>query len=558
MTIDEASCRARRRVGRLARLCRLGSAARAVEGRGRYALATAAVVALLAAGRAAADGVLQIGSPGSPASLDPHKITGVWENRIVGDMLVGLTTEGPDGTIVPGAAERWEVSGDGLEYRFTLRPHEWSDGRPVTATDFEYSLKRMLAPATASPYADFFFMIEGARAFTTGEGAVDDVGVRALDDHTLVIELTRPTAYFTGLLMHFAAFPVPRHVVESAGNDWTDTERMVVNGPFVLDERVPNAFVALRRNVHFYGADEVRLDGVVHHVQEDRSAAVQRFRSGEFHIVRDFPSGRAAFLREVLPEGTVRTTPFLGLAFFAVNHRRPVLRERPVRRALALALQRDVIAEQVLGSGERPALGLVPPGTDNYGEPARYGFADWSLARRLDAAREALEDAGYGPGRPLRLGLRYGISENERRVAIAAQAMWKQVGIEVDLESAETAVHYARLSEGDFDLGLANWLAVYSDPQTFTLLLESQTGPNNFGAYENPRYDALTAEARTAVDVDQRAALLRRAEALALEDHGLIPIYHHAARNLVSRAVVGWDDNVLNVQRSRYLGLEAQ
>jgi oligopeptide transport system substrate-binding protein len=295
---------------------------------------------------------------------------------------------------------------------------------------------------------------------------------------------------------------------------------------------------------------------VVHHVQEDRSSAVQRFRSGEFDVVRDFPSGRAEFLPDELGPGAVHTGPFLGLTFVAVNHRRAALGDVRVREALALGLHRRVLAEQVLGSGEQPAMSLVPPGTDNYGEPARYVWAQWDLDRRVEAAQTAMRAAGYGPDRPLELVLRYAVSENDRRVAVALQAMWKQIWVEAQLVSAETAVHYARLQDGDFDLGLASWLAVYSDPQTFTLLLESKTAANNFGAYSNPEYDALTDRARATPDIDARARALRAAEALALEEQALIPIYHHAARNLVAPAVGGWQDNALDVHRSRYLRLD--
>lgn len=500
---------------------------------------------------------LHIANPGSPASLDPHKITGVWENRIVGDMFVGLTTEGADGSVQPGAAESWRVSRDGLVYTFTIREHAWSDGRPVTAEDFEYSLKRMLAPETAAPYADFFFMIDGAEAYTTGRGSADGVAVTALNERTLEIRLMRPTVYFTGLLMHFAAMPVPAHVVEQEGASWTAVGTIVVNGPFIVEERVPNAWVALRRNPRFHAAQDVALERVVHHVQEDRSAAVQRFRTGEMDIVRDFPSGRADLLREQVGAASVRTEPYLGLTFVTINHMRETLADVRVRAALALTLQRSVIAGQVLDSGEQPALSLVPEGTANYGEPVRYAWADWPVDRRMAEAQRLLEAAGYSRSSPLELELRYPVSENLRRVAIAVQSMWRAVGIEVELVTAETAAHYARLQARDFDLALAEWLAVYNDPQTFTLLLESRTGANNFGAFRNEAYDRATAQAAETADAVERARYLQQAERIALEQHGLIPVYHHASRNLVAPHVTGWQENLLDVHRSRYLGNSA-
>ncbi len=513
----------------------------------------AALVCFGAGGMAEAAQVLRVGNPGKPASLDPHRITGVWENRIVGDMFVGLVTEGPDGALEPGAASDWSVSPDGRIWTFRIREHEWSDGTPVTAHDFVYSFRRMLAPATACAYADFFFMIRGAQEIAQGREP-DAFGVRALDDLTLEIRLNQPTAYFAGLLTHFAAMPVPRHVVETRGKDWVEAGEIVVNGPFVLSERVPNAFVRLIRNPRFYAAEDVALDGVTYYVQEDRDALVSRFRAGELDLVHDFPSAKAAWLRQRLGPG-VRTGPRLGLTFIAVNHARAALADARVRAALAMSLDRRTITTKLLGSGEQVAHSLVPPGIANYEAPPRYGWADDPMPQRLAAARSLMAEAGYGPDRPLRLELRLRLSENDRRVAVAAQSMWREVFVETELMRAETAVHYAQLQAGEFDLGLASWLAVWSDPQTFTLLLESRTGANNFGRFADGEYDQLTAAAAREPDLERRAGLLRRAEALALKANGLIPVYHHAARNLVGSAVAGWQDNVLDVHRSRYLSL---
>ncbi|MCC5870556.1 MAG: peptide ABC transporter substrate-binding protein [Gammaproteobacteria bacterium] len=500
--------------------------------------------------------ILTIGNPGHPASLDPHRITGVWENRIVGDMLMGLTTEAADGSTVAGAAKSWEVSADGLTYTFTIREHSWSDGVPVTAEDFVYSFRRMLSGETTSPYAQFFWVIENARDLTRGDAEPEALGVSALDASTLQIRLSQPTAYFLGLLTHFAAFPVPRHAIEAHGGDWTAAGNMPANGAFMLAERVANDHVRLLRNPRFFDADAVALDGVIHVGQEDLDAQLSRFRAGELDILRDFPGGRTQWLRERLPEA-VRTAPYLGLAFFAINHAREPLRDARVRRALSMALQREIIAERLLGSGEQPAWSLVPEGTANYTTPAMAQWRSLAPDERTAQARALMRVAGYGPDRRLSLQLRYHTSENDRRVAVAAQSMWREIFVDVELERAETAVHYASLQQGNFDLGLASWLAVYDDPQTFTLLLETASGPNNLGDYSNESYDALTAQAAASVDLAERARLLREAEAHAVREQALIPIYHHAARNLVAEHVTGWQDNLLDVHRSRFLGLRS-
>lgn len=512
-----------------------------------------ALLTLSPHGAAAADKVLRVGNPGHPASLDPHRITGVWENRIVGDMLIGLVTEGPGGEPVGGAAESWTVSADGLRYRFVIRQHDWSDGTPVTAADFVYSFRRMMSGETTSPYAQFFWVIEHGRAVTRGELPPEALGVEALAPDRLEIRLERPTPYFAGLLKHFAAFPVPRQAIEAHGRDWTAPGKMPANGAFMLAARIPNDRVELAKNPAFYDADAVRLDGVVYYGLEDRDAALMRFRAGELDLLRDFPAGRTAWLRDNLPEA-VRATPFLGLGFVAVNHDSEPLQDRRVRVALSMAIDRDIIAERVLGSGEQPAWSLVPPGSTDYGEPVTPAWAGDAPGARLESARELLAAAGYDRRTPLRLRLRYPLSDNDRRVAIALQSMWRELGVTVELERAETAVHYSALQQGDFDLGLASWLAVYDDPQTFTLLLETDSGPNNLGRYSHAEYDRLTAAASRA-EPERRIALLREAEAIAAHEQALLPLYQHASRNLVSPRVLGWQDNRLDVQRSRYLGL---
>mgnify|MGYP001127097798 CR=1 FL=1 len=506
---------------------------------------------------ATAANILRVANPGHPASLDPHRITGVWENRIVGDMLVGLTTEGPDGSVIPGAAEAWTVSSDGLQYSFQLREHSWSDGEPVTGEDFVFAFRRMMSGETTSPYAQFFWVIDNGRAVTAGELPPDALGVSAPAPDRLEIRLERPTPYFLGLLMHFAAFPVPRHAVETHGNDWTQPGLMPANGAFRLAARVPNDHVLLERNPRFWEAASVRLDGVRYFGLEDRDAALLRFRAGELDVLRDFPASRTRWLREQMP-GMVHTAPYLGLSFLAVNHARPALQDVRVRQALAMAIDRETITGKVLGSGERPALSLVPPGTHGYPDPPAPDWGDEPMDPRRAKARQLLVAAGFGPGQPLELRLRYPQSENDRRVAIALQSMWRAIGVDVELERSETAIHYSALQQGDFDLGLASWLAVYDDAQTFTLLLQTASGPNNLGNYSDAEYDRLTAAAARAGDPAARAELLRAAEALAVREQALIPLYHHVSRNLVSPRVTGWQDNMLDVNRSRYLGLSPE
>ncbi len=520
----------------------------------RAALGFGLVVAL--AGTAQAETVLRVGNMGEPATLDPHHVAGVWENRIIGDMFLGLTTEGPDGEVVPGAAESWTISDDGLTYTFKLRDHSWSDGTPVTADDFVFALRRILSPEMAAKYASLLYPISNAE--NINNASLTDpskLGARAIDSKTLEITLEAPTPYFIEQLTHYTAFPVPKHLVEAHGDDWIKKENIASNGAYVLDEWVPNTHVRLIKNADFYDAANVAIDKVEFFPSEDRGAVQKRFRSGEIDIAKDFASEQFDFLKKNLPDQT-RVAPYLGIYYYPVNTTKPPFDDKRVRQALSMAIDRAAITDKVLKTGEVPAYSFVPPGTGNYGDPA---FVDWMevpYKERVEKAKALLAEAGYGPDNPVKLTLSYNTSENHKRIAIAVSAMWKQLGVQAELFNQEVTPHYNKLEQNDFDIARAGWIADYNDAQNFLYLLETRTGRQNYGRYSNPQFDDYMAKAATTTDMDKRAQYLRSAEAVAMEDQPVIPIYYYVSKNLVSENVVGWEANVKDIQRTRFLSIK--
>ena len=502
-----------------------------------------------------AEKVLNIAPMGEPASMDPHYVSGTWENNIVGDMFLGLMTEDPKAQPVLGAAESYNVSNDGRVYTFKIRDHKWSDGTPVTAADFAFSFQRLLDPASATEYAYLMYIIKNAEAVNTGKMKPEELAVKAVDDKTLEITLNEPAPYFLAALTHYTAYPVPKHVVEKHGKEWSKPDNIVVNGPYTLSSWVPNATVKLEKNPEYYDLGSLQIDTLVFHTQEDRVAIQKRFRAGEIDIARDFSSDQMGWLQENMPNET-KIAPYLGIYYYPMNTSKPPFDDVRVRKALSMAINREAIMKKVLKSGEIAAYSFVPPGIGNYKkDPSYVSWKGMKYKDRLAEAKSLLADAGYSKDKPLKFTLRYNTSENHKRVAIAVVDMWKSLGVEAELFNSEVKVHYADLKTGDFEVARAGWIGDYNDPQNFLSLLEKRTGPNNYGRYDNDQFNKLMMDAEKENDITKRADIMAKAEAIAMEDQPVIPIYYYVSKNLVSQKVKGWVDNAQDIHRWRYVSL---
>lgn len=490
---------------------------------------------------------------GDPATLDPHKIVDPWEATIVMDLFIGLTTLTPAAEVVPGSAESWSVSDDGRTYVFRLRNGlKWSDGTPLTAKDFEYSFRRILTPATASPIAARHFIIENARAINRGDEPPESLGVNALSDQELEIRLNHPAPYFPELIVH-RALPAPRHAIEQHGDRWVRPENMVSNGAFTLEVWRPNDFVQLRKNPNFYAAAKVRLERVFHHTGEDANRALREFRSGSVDAVVTVPTEQLEWLRENMPD-SLRLFPGFGLQHLAFNTTRAPFNDARVRRALAMAIDREVLADRILKSGEVPAYGLVPPQAKQYPNPAKADFESLSQPERNRRANALLAEAGFPDG--LTVTLSYNTNEILKRVMVAVAAMWRQIGVRTQLENSEAKVVIANMRNGNFEIGRYLWLAETSDAFSFVERIHSAAGPLNHARYSNPQFDALLDQAQLTSDLSVRADLIRKAEAMALEDMPVIPLYFYAGRRLVKPYVKGWVNNARGINLARDMWID--
>ena len=501
--------------------------------------------------------VFNRGNGAEPASLDPHLVQGNWENNIVGDMLVGLVTENAKGEAVPGAAESWESSPDGLTWTFHLRDHQWSDGEPVTAGDFVFAWRRILDPKTAAPYSYYLHLIKNAEAINTGNMPGTELGASAPDHKTLVVMLEHPAPYLVEYMTHGATFPVPRHVVEAKGDAWARAGNYVGNGAYTLVEWIPNDHVTLEKNPRFYDAVNVQVDRVVYYPTMDYTAALRRLRAGELDIQSRLPSREIDFLRANMAD-VLRISPMLSTEFLAINQTKKPFDDKRVREALNLALDRETITARIRKMDETPAYSFVPPSIANYPGAAGFSFKALSQADRVKRAQDLMRQAGYGPNN--RLKTTYDIrssAPDSLRDPAAIQSMWREIYVDADIRQNDTAVFYAKVQQGDFEIGGAGWVADFNDSTNFLDLLR-EGNANNYGRYKNPKFGAVLDQANLEVDLAKRGELLAQAEQIVLDDFALIPSYFGVSGGLARPYVKNWEPNPTDTHRTRWVTIDEQ
>ena len=524
--------------------------------RRRWLAGGAALAALPLAPARADAGLYRRGNDADPETLDPHKSSTVAEAHILRDLYEGLLTYDNLGRIVPGAAESWSVSEDGLAYRFALRADgRWSNGDPVVAEDFVFALRRILDPATGAKYAEVLYPLRGARAVNRGETPPEALGVAAPDPRTLTVALDQPVPYLLELLTHQTSLPVHRPTLARWGEAFSRPGRLVSNGPYALADWVPNDRITLAKNPHFRDAAGIAIPQVAFIPTPDLAAAVRRYAAAEIDSLSDLPGSEMASLKARFGD-QVQLGPALGLYALAVNTRKPPFDDVRVRRALSLVIDREFLAQAVFGETMAPAYSLCPPGLDHYRDPPELPGRDALPIDREDEARGLLAQAGFGPDRPLRVEVRFNTTDNNRNAAIAVADQWRGIGIETRFVNTDAKTHFAYLRDGgDFDVARMSWFADYSDPQNFLFLLQGGNDGLNPGRYANPAYDALLARAAAERDVAARADLLFEAETIALADLPWIPLMHGRSKALISPRLHGVRPNLRNMAPTRYLSL---
>ncbi|QRZ12109.1 peptide ABC transporter substrate-binding protein [Paracoccus methylovorus] len=478
-------------------------------------------------------------------TADPQKNTDVEGSDIIRQLFEGLLNEDPKGAPVPGVATSFDVSDDKLTYTFHLRPEaKWSNGDPVTAHDFVYAWRRLANPDTASEYAWFMELmnVENANAVVKGEKKPEELGVTATDDHTLQVRLSAPTPYFPKMVTHGSTFPVNQKVIEAEGDNWTQPGKLVGNGAYILKSHDLGVQISMEKNPDYWDAGNVVMERIQGLTVNDNNVALTRYQAGELDRVQ-IPAGQYPRLKEQLPDQAVSIPYSCTYAYLMnVSEKGPeALKDVRVRKALSYAMQRDVVVDQILQGGQKPAYNWVHWAIEGFQMP-EIDYAAWSQAERLEKAKALLAEAGYGPDKPLKLTLQYNTDENHKKIAVAAQQFYKQLGVELTLNNVEWKVHTDRMQSGDFELARYAWCADYNEASTFLDYFRS-TGMN-YGKYSNPEFDKLMDQSKTADDPNVQYSA---AEKILAEDMPLVPVYQYSKVDMIRDDIRGLStENVMN------------
>lgn len=476
-----------------------------------------------------------------PQSLDPHKIEGVPESNISRDLFEGLLVSDLQGHPSPGVAESWDNK-DFKVWTFHLRKDaKWSNGEPVTAQDFVYSWQRLADPKTASPYSSYlqYGHLTNIDDIIAGKKPTSDLGVKAIDDHTLEVTLSEPVPYFYKLLVHPSVSPVPKATVEKFGDKWTQPANIVTNGAYKLKDWVVNERIVLVRNTNYWNNAKTVINQVTYLPISSEVTDVNRYRSGEIDMTyNNLPIELFQKLKKEIPT-EVHADPYLCTYYYEINNQKAPFTDPRVRAALKLGLDRDIIVNKVKNQGDLPAYGYTPPYTDGAKLTPPEWFT-WSQDKRNEEAKKLLAEAGYTKDKPLTFNLLYNTSDLHKKLAIAVASIWqKNLGVNVKLENQEWKTFLDTRHQGTFDVARAGWCADYNEPTSFlnTMLSDSS---NNTAHYKSPAFDKIIADTLKVTDEAQRTALYEKAEQQLDKDSAIVPVYYYVNARLVKPWVGGY------------------
>ena len=478
-------------------------------------------------------------------TLDPQLNEETAGSHVIRQLFEGLMNQDAQGNLVPGVATGFEASEGNTVYTFTLREDaRWSNGDPVTAQDFVYAWRRAADPATASPYAWYVDLtqMENAEAVVAGDMPPEELGVEAVDDRTLKVTLTQALPYFPAMTTYATLFPAHQATIEAHGDDWTAPENMVNNGAYNLESIQLNEGFTLVKNPEYWDAENVIIERVEGFVINDANQSLTRYEAGEFDLLEPLPAGAFPRLKEERPEEAI-SVPRLCSYYYAVNFRdeaNEALKDPNFRKALSLAIDRDVIVDQVLQGGQTPGYVFTHAATAGFEMPD-VDMASMTQSERDAEAKRLIEEGGY---EDVELDFIYNTSDEHRQVATVITQMWSQkLGVDTQLSNSEWAIYLDQRAEGGFDLARSGWCGDYNEASTFLDVLTTPHGTND-GKFSNAEYDELMAASKTSEDPQ---AQYEEAEQIIAEETAIIPIYHYANAFLLDPSIKGFPrENVEN------------
>ena len=461
-----------------------------------------------------------------------------------------------DGKVVPGLAEKYEVSDDQLTWTFHLRDGlKWSDGSALTADDFVYSWQRLVDPNVAAPYAQTVLgMVEGyddaiGRPDADGNTTVDPdptkLKVEAPDEKTLIVHMAKPTPYFDKLAAFVSLSPVKKDVVEANPDGWSiDPKTYISTGPFKLTGWEPGSYLMFEKNENYWDADSIKLDGIKCLLMQDQNATFSAYESGDALMIKDVPTQEITTLKE---RSDFHIDPILGTYYLDLNTTLDEFKDPKVREALSLALDRKYISETITSGTYTPASGFVSEGvTDWNGTAWQDNITDKSAyiniddhAGNLAKAKELLKEAGYenGVGLP-EMVYSTNDASYHKKIAEYLQQAWGELGLKVQVNIVEWKSFTPQRRSGNYQIARDGWVMDYNDPSNILELALTGNGNNN-AKYSNPEFDALMSKAATEKDPQTRFGYLHQAEDFIMKDTAMVPLLYYNDFYLQSDKITG-------------------
>lgn len=484
------------------------------------------------------------GNGAEPNTLDPSYVnSGMPGDIIVNDMFEGFVIENSDGQIIPGQAKEWSISKDGKTVTFVLKENlKWSNGEPVTASDFVFGWQRAVSPKTGNNTGFVFSTanIVNASEILSGDKAPSELGIKALDERTVEISLSKPTPYFMSLMSIKTLFPLPAKLVQEKGDQWTRAENIATNGAYTLSKWVPNEYVEVERNPNYWDDTSTVINKVTYLGLSSQNAELIRYQAGEIDMTNRVQLEYYQKLIQESPE-QIKAQALLGSYVYSFNTRQAPFDDVRVRQALSMAVNREILVEKVTGQGEPEAYSVTPNNIPDYTAPLSE-FNSLDSTQRLTKAKTLLADAGYNKSNPLKFTLTYNTSENHKKIAIAIASMWKPLGVKVELENMEWKAYVAAKGAGDYQVARSWAFGDYPEPSA---LLEAFTCGHtaNESGYCNSDYDELLQQASKTEDQSKRFTLYQQAESLLNESAAVMPLYHYNHTRLVRNTLKGFPNN---------------
>ncbi|WP_462408649.1 peptide ABC transporter substrate-binding protein [Neobacillus sp. Marseille-QA0830] len=489
---------------------------------------------------------LTLNAISEPPALDPAMATDTTSGWVLDHIFEGLYKKDEKGNAVLGTAKDVKVSDDGKTYTFTLRDDaKWSDGTAVTAQDFEYAWKRVLNPETGSQFAFYLYYLKGAEDYNKGKGTVDNVGVTAKDDKTLVVELAAPLSYFKELLTMWTFYPVKKDLVEGNKNWAAESDGYVSNGPFKMSEWKHDSDVVVAKNEKYYDNKNINLTKVTWKMVPDATTYYQMYKTGELDLIQTLPTD---VIDQEKSSKEYKNVPYFGTYMYMFNVNKAPFTNAKIRRAFAMAIDRETLTKNVTKAGEIPAYAFVPSGVKTADGDFRKDGGSYfkeNVAEAKKLLKEGMEEEGWTTLPDVTL--LYNTAENHKKIAEAVQEMYKKnLGVDIKLENQEWKTYLDTTAQGNFQMARMGWIGVLLDP---AVILDYYLGdsPNNRTGWVNEKYDSLMAQAKTAQTQEEHFKLLHDAEKVLMDELPFVPVYHYTNTFLTSQKFDG-----INYPYNRY------